>query len=69
MSEHSAGREMNLELFDLVGDQIESDLPQQAVDGFAADFQALRHFGERLAQAFNLGGVRVAASSLIKKTC
>jgi hypothetical protein len=41
--------------FDLRGAMIESDQPQEAVDAFAADFQALRHFGLKMGAALNLG--------------
>lgn len=44
-----------LETFDLRGGTIESDLPQDSVDAFAADFQGLRHFGEKLGGALDLG--------------
>ena len=52
---HDTAQPIPLEVFDLKNGQVESELPQQAVDAFAADMQALRHFGEKLGQAVDLG--------------
>lgn len=42
-----------LETFDLKDGLVSSDLGQTSVDAFAADFQALRHFGEKLGNALD----------------
>jgi hypothetical protein len=55
MSTDTAPPQPLLETFDLRGGVIESDLPQESVDAFAADFQGLRHFGEKLGGALDLG--------------
>lgn len=44
-----------LQTFDLRDGLVESALDQVAVDAFAADFQALRHFGEKLGSSLDLG--------------
>lgn len=44
-----------VELYDLRDGMIESEQDQASVDAFAADFQALCHFGEKIGSAFNLG--------------
>ena len=43
-----------LETFDLRDGLVSSALEQSSVDAFAADFQALRHFGEKLGNALDL---------------
>ena len=40
-----------METFELREGQIESDHTQEAVDAFAADFQALQHFGSKVGAA------------------
>ena len=45
---------ISLETFDLRDGLVSSDLSQSSVDAFAADFQALRHFGEKLGNALDL---------------
>ena len=44
-----------LQTFDLRDGLVESHLEQSAVDAFAADFQALRHFGEKFGNSLDLG--------------
>jgi hypothetical protein len=43
-----------LETYDLKEGLVSSDLGQASVDAFAADFQALRHFGEKLGNALDM---------------
>lgn len=43
-----------LETYDLKNGLVSSDLGQASVDAFAADFQALRHFGEKLGNALDI---------------
>jgi|JI10StandDraft_1071094.scaffolds.fasta_scaffold218174_3 hypothetical protein len=43
-----------LQFFDLENGEISSDEDQSSVDAFAADFQGLRHFANKLGQALNL---------------
>jgi hypothetical protein len=43
-----------LETYDLKNGLVSSDLGQASVDAFAADFQALRHFGEKIGSALDL---------------
>lgn len=35
--------------------QVESDAPQEVVDNYAADYQGLRHFGQKIGDALDLG--------------
>ncbi len=35
--------------------QVESDAPQEVVDNYAADFQGLRHFGQKIGDVLDLG--------------
>jgi len=42
-----------LETYDLKDGLVSSELGQTSVDAFAADFQALRHFGEKLGNALD----------------
>jgi len=55
MSTHSQKLTTEVEIFDLRDGMIESEQEQGSVNAFAADFQALCHFGERIGSALNLG--------------
>tara|TARA_R110002049_G_scaffold214795_1_gene386274 strand:- start:547 stop:864 length:318 start_codon:yes stop_codon:yes gene_type:complete len=44
-----------LQRFLIRGGVVESDSPQDVVDNYAADFQGLRHFGQKVGEALNLG--------------
>ena len=53
MPETTDARE--LQLFLMKEGRIESEAPQEAVDHFAADFHALRHFGAKIGETLDLG--------------
>jgi hypothetical protein len=55
IDEESPPQPIPLETFDLNSGNVESALSQESVDAFAADFQALRHFGEKFGHALDLG--------------
>ncbi|MFO1486619.1 MAG: hypothetical protein U1F71_24880 [Verrucomicrobiaceae bacterium] len=44
-----------LQLFTLKDGLVSSDSGQEAVNNFAADFQGLRHFGQRIGECLELG--------------
>jgi hypothetical protein len=44
-----------LQRFTVREGQVESDAPQEVVDNYAADYQGLRHFGQKIGDALDLG--------------
>lgn len=54
MSDTPPDAPLPLETYELRDGIVESEHSQESVDAFAADFQALRHFGEKLGSAFDL---------------
>ncbi len=51
----SDDQEPQFEIFHMQSGRIESDAPQELVNGFAADFQGLRHFGAKIGGTLDLG--------------
>ena len=51
----------NLRLFQIQNGLVISESGQQDADDFAADFQGLRHFADRIGSALELGGSLYAA--------
>jgi hypothetical protein len=53
----SPNQSLNLRKFEIQNGLVISESGQQDADDFAADFQGLRHFGDRVGGALELGGV------------
>lgn len=47
--------------FSVIDDQVHSQTGQQDADDFAADFQGLRHFSDKVGEALNLGTCQYAS--------